>query len=173
MMAFLRFAFALSLFACYSPELADCTVTCTDDTDCGGGQQCTRGRCAGEGVSCDTVSANVPDAGALPPDTAVQPDAPTPDAPPDAPPQPPTTTLRVRIEDNGRVTPSGYPVCTADDEECTYTVDAGQPITLTAVPNGNRVFERWEEACEGQPQICVVFPQAGTQTRVTAKFRKP
>ncbi len=178
-----RFTLALTLVGCYSPDLADCTVTCAADTDCGGGQTCNGGQCAREGLSCATGAgtdadiAMPPDAMAdsapLRPDAASQLDPDAPVAEPDAPPPPPTTTLRVKVKDHGRVTPGGLVPCTDEQDECIYTVEVGEPITLTAMPQGNRVFEKWEEACEGQPTPICVITVGSTQTKVTAKFRKP
>lgn len=173
----LRLTLTLALVSCYSPDLSDCAVTCAADSDCGGGQVCTTGMCAREGLACSVAPgvdaiASIVDAG-TDPDAAVA-DGPgtSPDGStqPDAPPTPETTTLRVKIKDLGRVTPSGFAACTTG--ECTYQVPAGQPITLTAVPNASRIFEKWEEACAGQPlAICVITPSANP-TRVTAKFKK-
>lgn len=179
---FVRLALALTLVGCYSPDLADCAVTCAADTDCGGGQVCTRGQCAREGVTCATAPgpdadvATPLDAMPSPPDASSQPDPDGPPAEPDAsppPPPPPTTTLRVRVKDHGRVTPSGRGPCTDEEEECVYTVEVGEVITLTAVPEGNRVFERWEETCENQPAPICVITAGSSQVRVTGQFRKP
>lgn len=182
-MRLLSLSFALALASCYSPDLADCTVACAADSECGGGQQCNAGMCAQPGIACtrvdDTVDAlpmTSPEQDASVPDANPEPDAstPPPDGPPDPPPPPPpqTTTLRVKIKDQGRVTPSGHQSC-APNSECLYTVVVGQPITLEADPNPNRIFEKWEEACSGSSPSCTITPLAGPQTRVTAKFKKP
>ncbi len=170
-----RFAFvSLALTSCYTPDLADCTVTCAADSDCGGGQRCSpAGICAREGESCAAI-VGVDASASIEPDAALDPDASAPDpdappAPPDAPPEPTTTMLRVKIKDKGKVTPAGFAACTAG--ECLYHVALGQAITLTAVPNPNRIFEKWEEACAGQLPTCTITPTGSTN--VTAKFKKP
>ncbi len=172
----LRLTLTLTLIGCYSPDLSDCAVTCAADSECGGGQICAAGMCAREGIDCSVAPgvdavASIVDAGTEP-DAPINPDAnpdgPPPPPPPDAPPA--TTTLRVKIKDQGRVTPNGFAPCTTG--ECTYQVPIGQSITLTAVPNANRIFEKWEEACTGQLlPICTLTP-TGT-TNVTGKFKKP
>jgi len=176
---FLRLTLALTLVDCYSPDLADCTVTCASDGDCADGQACTAGRCVREGLSCttepgvDALAAVEPDAvqpgpDGPPPDSS-QPDPDAPPPPPDAPSQ---TSLRVKIKDRGTVTPTGHVTCAT--MECTYTVDAGVPITLIAVPLPNRIFESWEDGCTGQPTAtCTITPMIGPETLVTAKFKKP
>jgi len=45
---------------CYSPSLRDCTASCANPGDCGGGQVCTDGWCANPDKSC----AGTPDAAA-------------------------------------------------------------------------------------------------------------
>lgn len=159
-----RLLFALTLAGCYSPDLADCTVTCASAADCGGDQVCTAGVCAREGVSCMVAAPGVDAVAMIDPDAGIE-----PDAAPDAPPPPPTTTLRVKIRDKGRVTPSGMTACTQG--ECTYTVEVGQTITLTANADLGYRFEKWEEACTGHPlAVCTITVDA--ETRVTGKFKK-
>lgn len=160
-----KLVLALTLAGCYAPDLADCTVSCATDGDCGGGQVCTGGMCSHEGVSCKAAPPGVDAVAMIDPDAGIEPDAPEPDAPP----PPPTTTLRVKIKDRGRVTPSGMAACTQG--ECTYTVEVGQAITLTADPDPGYRFEKWEEACTGHPlAICTLT--VNTEARVTGKFKK-
>lgn len=158
-MGLLKLALAtLLLGACYSPDLAECTVSCASDGDCGGGQVCTSGLCAAEGASCTGEGADA---------AVVEPDAPEPDAPL------PQTQLRLRVMDQGSVTPSGLTACTMDLGECKYSVAVGVALSLTAEPMGNRVFEKWEEACAGEmTNVCTVTPAMGPELKVTAKFRK-
>ena len=147
---------ALVLAGCYSPALADCAVTCGSEADCGDGQTCDEQHlCAGAGVRCNSPEA----------DAAVTADAPLE---PDATPQ---TMLRIHVMDQGEVEVPGHAPCTMD-EDCTFAVDEGVPLTLTATPKGNRIFEKWEEACAGQrTSICTLTP-TGNETNVTAKFKR-
>jgi len=156
-MGLLKFALCSSLLtACYAPDLADCVVSCTSDSDCGGGQTCTDRVCARDGVSCTAEPGT--DAAALEPDAM-------PDTSTDQ------TSLRVKIHELGSVTVPGREACTAT--ACTYDVDVGTPITLEAIPAGNRIFEKWEEACTGQlTTTCSITPATAVESRVTAKFVK-
>ncbi len=159
-MAILRAAtFALFLAACYSPDLADCTVMCTFDEDCASGQHCTDHFCSREGVTC---SAEPGTDAAVVVDTRPEPDAPTTQG-----------VLRIRIADQGLVRVPGQQTCDSDiDNECMYVVELGVPITLEAEPHNNRFFERWEENCLGvSAPVCEVTAN-GSETRVTAKFHK-
>jgi hypothetical protein len=158
-MGLLRLALAaLLLGACYSPDLAECTVSCASDGDCGGGQVCTSGLCAAEGATCNAEGADA---------AVVEPDAPEPDA------ALPQTQLRLRVMDQGSVTPTGKTACTMELMECRYSVDVGVPLTLTAEPEGTRIFEKWDEACAGQmTNVCTLTPMMGPELKVTAKFKK-
>lgn len=146
-------AISIALTACYSPELANCTVACGADTDCGDGQRCNaQGLCAGDGVACNASEA----------DAAVTADTQEPDS------QVPQTMLRVHVMDQGEVT-FGSHLCTMD---CTVPVDTGVELTLVAAPKPTRIFEKWEEACGGQPTTSCTITPTGNETRVTAKFKK-
>lgn len=165
-MAILRATLLSFLAACYSPDLADCTVTCASDEDCASGQQCSDRVCSRAGVSC---AGGEPISG----DAAVV-------VPKDAPPEPdgPTTeqgVLRVRVADQGVVHVPGHQDCDSDvTSECMYVVDLAVPITLTAEPHDDRYFDKWEESpvCMGVTEpSCTVTPTV-FETRITAKFRK-
>ena len=163
-MGFLRLLPLALLAGCYSPELADCTVACGTDNDCGTGQSCVAGMCASEGVTCS---------GSPGEDAAVTPeDAPMPD--PDAPPAE-QGVLRIKIGDQGVVHVPGHEPCDSMvAPECMYIIERGTPITLDAEPHPNRFFEKWEETpqCMGiSDPTCTVTPM-GFETRVTAKFKK-
>ena len=158
-MAILRATlFALVVGACYSPDLADCTVTCSSDADCASGQRCTDQLCSREAVSCSVAPGA---AAAVVGDTPPEPDAPT------------QGVLRVKIADQGLVRVPGQAACDSDvANECMYVIELGVPILLEAEPHDNRVFERWEENCLGVRALaCEVTPTA-FETRVTAKFHK-
>ena len=147
---------ALALAGCYSPELAERAVACSAEADCGDGQTCNaEGLCASAGVSCRASG-----------DAAVTADAPVePDAPP------PQTTLRIHVMDRGEVRLAGHAPCTMEDD-CLVLVDSGERVTLTAEPLEDRVFDKWEEACAGQPTKTCTLTPTGTEVRVTAKFKR-
>ncbi len=153
-MEFLRgLWFALNLVGCYSPELADCTVTCSSDGDCGDGQSCGEQGLCSAGATCTPAGS----------DAAVTADS------PDATPQ---TMLRVKITDQGVVNIPDQTQCTMELSECSYTVDRGVEIQLTAEPLNDRIFEKWEEACTGQlTPTCTITP-TGPELKVTAKFKR-
>jgi hypothetical protein len=148
---------------CYSPDLADCVVSCASDSDCGGGQVCATGLCVRDGLTCSFA----PGADAA---VAVELDAgidASPDAPPDAPTQ---TTLRLRVRGQGMITSEGLDTCTAD-HECVYTVEVGTPISLTASPYLLWQFDKWQQACGGQPVSCTITPPPDPEVVVTARFQ--
>jgi hypothetical protein len=92
------------LGACYSPELRDCTVTCTASTDCAADQVCDgAGFCAAPEVagSCETGSGAIP-----------------------------KVSLRVSILGGGMIQVTGVGACTSD---CTWMVDNGTPVQLVVV----------------------------------------
>ncbi len=148
---------AFVLAGCYSPELADCAVACSSEADCGDGQTCSEQRlCAGAGVSCNAFEGDA----AVTADGPVEPDA-----------SPPQTMLRIHVTDQGEVRIPGHAPCTMADD-CRISVDSGATVTLTAEPLNDRVFEKWEEACEGQlTKTCTLMP-TGDEVRVTAKFKR-
>ena len=142
--------------ACYSPDVRDCTVTCSAVADCAPGQVCgDDGFCAAEDVAghCASIAATG-DAGA---------DAQTPDAPrdarPDAPPDPTTTvTLTVRIDGRGDVVIPTIGTCGGGN---------GQTICPFVVPKNHWRFERWDDACSGSPsETCSLVPTGNVLARV-------
>lgn len=168
-MAVLRILPLVLVAGCYEPVLTDCTVSCSSDLDCGGDQWCVDGQCAREGYAC-SAPASIDASPVTPGDTAV--DAGTDaEPPPDTP--VPQGTLRIRIEDQGRVHVPDQATCDSQhDSECTYTITLGVPLGLEADPHGNRFLEKWEEACKNQlGPVCVITPTK-QETRVTAKFRR-
>lgn len=182
------FAVAVALAGCYSPDLRDCAVFCSAETDCGPGQVCgSDGMCAAPAVAGQCGQMIQPHDGA-PGDAAVPPgdgprlDAfvpPPPDAfvpPPDAFIPPPDAQMFVNlvvvIKDKGRVDVAGIGSCTdmSPMHTCTFSVPAGIPRTLHAVPGEDRVFDKWEAGvCIGSNPTCVFTPTA--PSLATAKFK--
>ena len=142
----LLIALALVLGACYAPEVRDCVLACSADTDCVGGQVCTADHlCAGPALASGCAE--------LSRDGGV--DAPAPIA------------LHIHIDGPGTVTVAGGNTC--DGADCTFPIAKNVPATLTAAPHGNHPFERWTSAiCMGQPAVCTFTPTA--DSTVAAKF---
>lgn len=156
---------ALALAAgCYSPDLADCTVACTADSDCADGQTCTDRMCSRAGVTCSVAPGE---------DAAVT----VEDAPPEPPdaPDPQQGVLRIKVADQGVVHVQGHDACDSMvQSECMYIVERDVPITLDAEPHQMRFFEKWEEQpqCMGITEPSCTITPAMFETRVTAKFKK-
>jgi len=154
---------------CYEPELRDCTVRCSAESDCAVGQVCGADHmCAAPDVAghCENVAAVV-DAGVVGDGAKPQPDA-RPDAPP--PPDAPTHgQLHLKIEGGrGRITVQGIGTCT---DECTYTVLLGTQLAAEAAAVEEWRFDKWTNGpCIGQSANCV-FSQTFL-VDVTAKFKK-
>jgi len=152
-MALLKIALVLMVLAtgCYSPELGDCSVTCTTDEECAGDQVCTaQGMCAGAANACENTGA-VPDAGAMPR----------------------MITLRVTIAGNGRVAVAGTECVRMEGpmgDRCELQVPAG-PLLLEAIPDRtDKPFERWQSiVCAGQDASCQVT--LVIDASVAAKFK--
>jgi hypothetical protein len=119
---------SLALGACYAPELRDCTVTCTESTDCADDQVCDGdGFCAAPEIAgtCGTGSGSTVS----------------------------KLSLRVTIDGPGAVEVVGVGTCTSD---CTWMVDAGASVQLLAL-DGEKKFERWKTAnCASQDTSCTL-----------------
>ena len=139
--------------ACYSPELTDCTVTCSSADDCAGDQLCNGGLCAASGVDC----------GEVPPDPAL----------PDAGPDPVIrVSLRVEVDHVGKVVVVGIGTCVNDEgevETCQFNVPQGATLTLDAQMLVDKPFEKWEMSCEGQDASCRL--RMSTALTARAKFK--
>jgi len=181
----MRWLFALVPLgsSCYQPETRDCTVACSETSDCADGQGCTRDRfCAAPTIATCAPSA-VSDGGTLPaadgrtlpspPSDASRPPPPLPDArattppPPDATVRPdagpPNAQLTVIISGNGSVRTNVGLECT--DSSCTYSIPINTAVTLTAVNHGKNVFQEWQGVpCMGQGQTCQFTSSASAVT---------
>ena len=176
-MGILGRAVALSIVvsACYSPDLRDCTVSCTAAGDCASGQVCgAAGFCAAPDVSCSVSDAGVPVRDAADRDAAaiVVVDA-APDAPPDAP---TTSTLHVHIDGQGSVTVTGVGTCAAgppQQGDCNFSVLPNLPLIASASPYPDWRFDKWTSAtCAMESSQTCTFAAHGGTTNLTLKFRK-
>jgi hypothetical protein len=144
----------VSCAACYAPDVPECTLACTADTDCVNGQSCTSdGFCAAPSTQCGVRQ--LPNDAAEPAADAGH----TPDG--DAP-----VSVHVTVDGNGTVKASTGATCTND---CTFEVDQGMPMTFTATPGSHQMFQMWSGACAAQPALCHVTPDAAIS--VGAKFK--
>lgn len=161
---------SVALFAgCYEPQLTDCTIRCSGESDCATGQVCgTDHFCAAPEIADHCTSVTGPtDAGIVVDGASIKPDA-RPDAPP--PPDAPTHgQLRVQIEGGkGIVTVQGIGTC---NDDCTYSVPLQMPLTAQAVAQEDWRFEKWTAGpCVGQSANCAFTPTL--VVGVTAKFKK-
>jgi hypothetical protein len=167
--------------ACYSPDLRDCTVTCSTADDCAGDQVCGRDRlCAMPAVADHCEALSVADAGVIAPadahGDAGEPTQPPHDAGTDAPPTPPPTqiTLRVQIAGKGTVLVDGHGMCTAQGTQhgdCTFTVTRNVGEVLHAIADPTQKFAAWTSTtCKGQSTTCSFTPTAAVT--VTVEFDK-
>ncbi len=137
--------------ACYSPELGDCTVTCTLKTECAEGQTCNIGFCVDEDElrDCRVV-------------------APTADA------APPRTALMITVEGKGRIELPGIGACSSEppqNGECTLSVARNASVTSRAVAIDDAAFERWTTTtCLGESETCQFTPSVPT-LNLGAKFK--
>jgi len=165
--------------SCYSPSLADCTVSCSGPRECASGQVCgADGLCAAPAVAgrCTVppdASADAElDAGiVIDAPLAMMIDAAMPDAP-----LPATVRLRVQIVGKGRVVVDGRGTCSASmgpgGGDCTFDVARGVAQTVRAMPvQLDQWFLSWSSpTCRGQSATCTFTPTA--ETLVVAQFGK-
>ena len=175
-------AFTLLLAsACYSPDLRDCTVSCTAANDCASGQVCGSDRfCASPELAGRCASLPTDDGGTpIPPnrDAGVA-DAETVapvDAPPDAPPAPETRMVHIRIDGQGGVSLTGVGVCDSAPPQagdCTFDVILSAQVHAEAYPHFNWRFDKWTQGpCDGDESRDCDFTSSGT-TNLNAKFRR-
>jgi hypothetical protein len=138
---------ALAVSGCYAPDVVDCTVTCTEPTDCADGQACTaNGFCATEGATC--MGEGVTADGGV---TAI--------------------ALRVQIEGDGRVFVMGVGECSRamNNGVCTWQVQP-RALRFQATPGNDREFDKWTTMnCAGQSSTCTFTPSAATTVGVKFK----
>ena len=143
---------SLLLGACYAPELADCAVTCTREDECAADQTCAGGKCAASGVDCRREPAPMPVA---------------------------RVALRVEVEGEGSIVVTGVGMCAWRDDDasgstsletCSWMVDRGTRLEVSARSVTDKVFERWTTpVCAGQDATCSVT--ATSALTVGAKFK--
>jgi hypothetical protein len=152
---------------CYSPELRDCTLTCSEASDCAGGQVCGSDHlCAAPDIAgkCSSLpsdaGSNARDAGV---DAVMLPDAAT------------HGELAVVIEGEGRITVTGFGTCdkaAPQNGACTYIVPLNASLTVTADSHPNWYFDKWTTAaCATTPVATCTFTFSAA-TPLGAKFKK-
>jgi len=143
---------------CYGPDVPECTLACTADTDCVAGQACSHdGLCAASSeTQCgqrqmpgDSAEPGVDAGSGSGSGSGIT-----------------TVSVHVTVHGPGTVVASTGTTCTSD---CTFAVEQGVPITFTAMPSSqNQHFDSWSGACAAQPASCHVTPNAAIS--VGAKF---
>lgn len=129
-------ACAIGAPACYSPDLASCTVECASDEDCGGGQICGADRFCATPDLAGTCARAAQDAPNLP----------------DRPDAAQTIALTVKIEGLGRLAIGTSPTCmtpapNGDDKmHCGWNVAIGTVHRIVATPASGHRFEAWTSA---------------------------
>lgn len=135
----------LVLGACYEPDILDCTVTCTEPTDCAGDQVCgIDGFCAAASVA--GTCGGEPAANVM---------------------------LSVKVDGVGRIRVHEVGDCDRDDVnrgECSWLVPPA-PVQVEAIEiDDESKFERWTTTtCTDEPASCTFTPTAATL--VSARFR--
>lgn len=167
-------SFLLAGVGCYSPELRDCTVSCSTNADCasdlvcGGDHLCAApeiaGRCA---MQTDGGGSGRHDAGVDP----------RPDGKPDAAPPDAAThvTLDIKIDGEGRLSLVGIGTCDKappQKGECTFVVPIGQLVTSTATAYPDSRFDKWTTAACASVPINTCSFTATTDTPLGVKFKK-
>jgi hypothetical protein len=156
--------------ACYSPELRDCTLTCSAATDCADGQVCGSDHfCAAPGIAgrCTSLPG---DAGSRDRDAGT--DAAKIDARPDAPAY---VALAISIEGKGRVVVQTIGTCeqvAPQNGHCTFPAPINMTVTAQAQAYSDQRFEKWTTApCALTPLATCTFTPAAATT-IGVKFRK-
>jgi hypothetical protein len=171
--AVLRAAVLLAIVGCYAPDAPDCTLACSAGTDCISGQACTTDHmCAATSVTTCGVQATID--GSLGSDAGNGSGNGSGDGSgSDGSGGHMDLTLTIHIDKDGSVRTSNNDVCTSPTNQpvaCTYQVQAGAALTLTAIPNIAKQFDKWDPgACNGQTAMCHTTPQSGFT--VSVKFK--
>lgn len=172
-MGILRSSVALTAVlagGCYSPELRDCTLTCSSASDCADGQLCGADHfCAAPEIAghCSSLPG---DATGSDRDAGV--DAPKiVDAASDAATH---VALMISIEGQGRAS-VGSATCdqaAPQNGMCVISVPINQPVTVAATGYPGWRFDKWTTAvCASVPiTLCTFSPSAATP--VGLKFKK-
>ena len=115
----------LSLAACYSPELRDCTVTCSAPDECADDQVCTSGLCRAPDATCNDSASRV------------------------------AVRLEVIGEGKVVIAGVGTCSSDDETHVCNWTVTIGTQLELEAMELDDRPFDRWTTSnCAGQDESC-------------------
>ena len=138
---------SLLLAACYAPEATDCTVECSEPSDCADGQMCgSDGFCAAPDIA-GMCNANHND-------------------------EPQMVSLTIAIEGHGKVSIEHVGMCDSESESagnCAFSVTPGVAQQLKAVENKEREFVSWTSSCSGTSSTCTLTPVMAL-TQVGATF---
>ena len=138
------------LAGCYSPELADCVVTCGGDGDCAGDQNCVGGLCTGGTAACGDAGNGM-----------------TMDAPPGR-----KITLRASVMGEGKIVIANVGECKMGDSAamCTWSIPTGT-YSFEAISNrADKPFERWSSIlCSSQDATCTAM--LFLDSTIAAKFK--
>lgn len=172
---------SLAAAGCYEPELRDCTLACSTETDCAAGQVCgadkfcatpeLAGRCFERPARPDGgIDVDDPDGGTTQTDAGMQTmvDAGTATPPPDAPPS--YVVVRVKVDGRGEIELQNHGTC---DSDCVFHVPRAALVTARAFPDGGWRFEEWKTStCPFSSVSTCTFSAIGDTTDVQGKFRK-
>jgi hypothetical protein len=164
--------------ACYSPDLRDCTVSCTAANDCASGQVCGSDRfcaspeLAGRCGSLPTDDGGTPipptDAGVIVDGESVTP----PDAPPDAP---MTKQLHIKVDGQGGISVLGVGTCDSappQNGDCRFDVFLATPLHAEGYGHPGWRFDKWTDGpCQDDHEDSCNFTPTGP-TNLNAKFRR-
>jgi hypothetical protein len=130
------------LSGCYSPDVRDCTVSCSSESDCAGGQVCNpQGYCADEGITCGNSAVDAGDDRVM---------------------------LHVQVMGKGRVDVVGASSCGGNGpSDCMISVAKGR-VTINAVKTEND-FDRWTMGCMSGSSTCSIT--VNSAITVAAKFK--
>lgn len=166
---------ALVVTACYSPDLRDCTLSCSSASDCAADQVCGSDHFCAAPEIAGRCSSLPPDAGSGNRDAGIR-DARLPDARPDAPPDAPTeAVLSIEIAGKGQISMLGVGTCDSEGPQhgsCTFVVSRGALVTAQASASSDWRFEKWTSApCATSPIALCTFIAGGPLT-IGVKFKK-
>jgi hypothetical protein len=112
---------------CFSPDLRDCTVTCTGSDECGGDQVCGGGFCRAADATCPAAGSGSSAA---------------------------KVALRVEVMGEGNVVAANLGTCSSS---CTWMVAQGSRVQLDAMRIEDKDFEHWTTSnCTADDPSCVL-----------------
>lgn len=160
---------------CYEPTLRDCTLTCSTESDCAGGQVCGSDFFCASPEIAGRCSSLPGDAGSNDRDAGVD-GAIISDAPPDAAPDARTrATLMISIDGQGQIAMTGIGSCdkaAPQNGMCTFDVPIGMLVTAHATGYPDWGFDRWTTAACATTPIQTCTFTVSDDMPLGVKFRK-